>query len=520
MLLYFIVTKTTTHYKMQNNIAPITNNILAAVDLGSNSFHMIVARVSDDGSLQIIDRIKEMVRLGAGLDDENNLMESAQQKALDCLERFGQRLQDITTDNVRVVGTNTLRKAKNSAQFIQLAQEKLGHSIHIISGIEEARLVYLGVSHTVATSNDKKRLVIDIGGGSTETIIGSKFNPILMESLFMGCVSITKKFFSDGSITKKQLKKADIFARQELERISFPFTQLGWSQVIGTSGSIRSIANVIREEQLEEEYKITHTAMQQIKKQLIAAKTIGDLQLKGLSQERHPVFIGGFVVLNAIIKSLHITEITISEGALREGLLYDLIGRINHEDTREITIKRMTERYSIQTEHVKQIAHTANTIYKKISKDWGIFKSKYENILRWASLLHEIGLTIAHAGYHKHGAYLTKNSDMPGFTFQDQQFLAALIYNHRQKYDIQQFEALPFKSIEPAKRIAIILRLAIILHRSRGDVPVSEINFKVSKDSLKIIFPENWLEAHTLTYADLLHEKDLLEKINFTLKLK
>lgn len=495
------------------------NSILAAVDLGSNSFHMIVARVSDDGSLKIIDRIKEMVRLGAGLDDKNTLIESAQQKALACLERFGQRLQGIPADNVRVVGTNTLRKAKNSAHFISLAQKKLGHSIHIISGMEEARLVYLGVSHTVFSNHDKKRLVIDIGGGSTETIIGSKFNPILMESLFMGCVSITKKFFSDGNITKKQLKKADIFARQELERISFPFCKLGWKQVIGTSGSIRSIANVIREEQFEEELKITDAAMQQIKTRLIDAKTIEHLHLKGLSQERHPVFIGGFVVLNAIIKSLNINEIDISDGALREGLLYDLIGRINHEDIRELTIKRMIERYSIQTDHIEQIARTAKTIYKKVSTDWGIAKSKFENILRWASLLHEIGLTIAHAGYHKHGAYITKNADMPGFSFQDQQFLAALIYNHRQKYNVQQFETLPVKNIEPAKKIAIILRLAIILHRSQGNIPIDKINFKVDEDSLEIIFPKNWLEKHTLTYADLQHEKSLLEKVNFHLKL-
>ncbi len=516
MLLYFIVTKTIIHYKMLST----ENNILAAVDLGSNSFHMIVAQISDDGSLQIIDRIKEMVRLGAGLDDENNLIESAQQKALDCLERFGQRLQDVRPENIRVVGTNTLRKAKNSAHFIQLAQKKLGHSIHIISGIEEARLVYLGVSHTLATSTDKKRLVIDIGGGSTETIIGSNFNPILMESLFMGCVSMTKRFFNDGAITKKQFKKADIFARQELERISFPFARLGWKQVIGTSGSIRSIANVIREENLAEDYKITNKAMQQIKKHLIAAKTIDNIKLNGLSQERHPVFIGGFVVLNAIIKSLNITEIEISDGALREGLLYDLIGRKNQEDTREITIKRMMERYSIQTDHVENITVTTNSIYKKTAKDWGITKNKFKNILRWAAMLHETGLTIAHAGYHKHGAYLAKNSDMPGFSIQDQQFLAILIYNHRQKFNLSQFDALPLKSIEPAKKIAIILRIAIILHRSHGEVPITKMIFKAGNNSLKIIFPENWLESHTLTHADLRQEQLLLEKINFKLKLK
>ena len=495
-----------------------TNSMLAAVDLGSNSFHMIVARHSEDGSLQIIDRIKEMVRLGEGLDENNNISELVQQRALDCLERFGQRLQGIETENVRIVGTNTLRKAKNSPHFLINAQQLLGHPIDIISGIEEARLIYLGVSHTIA-SDDKKRLIIDIGGGSTETIIGKKFTPNLMESLFMGCVSMTRRFFADGNITKKQLKEADIYARRELERISFPFLKVGWKQVIGTSGSIRSIAKVVHGEGLAE-HGITLDAMKQLRKQLLEIGNIDDLTLSGLSEERRPVFVGGFVVLNAIVNTLNIKEIQISDGALREGLLYDLLGRKSHEDVREITIQRMAERYSAQIEHANNVAHTALNIYENLSSAWEIKKSKYEQLLRWAALLHEIGLTIAHAGYHKHGAYLANNSDMPGFSYQDQQFLALLIQTHRQKFDLQIFENLPAKAIEPARKLSIILRLSVILRRSRDNVSMPELEFQADQNSLKLIFPEGWLDLNTLINADLNFEKELLAKIDFELNFE
>lgn len=494
------------------------DNMLAAVDLGSNSFHMIVARLSDDGSLQIIDRLKEMVRLGAGLDDKNNLSKGAQQKAFDCLERFGQRLQGIKSENIQIVGTNTLRKAKNSSQFLKDAQQLLGHQIDIISGIEEARIIYLGVSHTIASPDDKKRLVLDIGGGSTETIIGKQFTPILMESLFMGCVSMTQKFFTDGSITKKQLKKANIFARRELERISYPFLKMGWKQVIGTSGSIRSIAKVIQEEGLAEN-NITAKAMDQLGKRLIEIGHIDKLKLSGLSEERRPVFVGGFVVLNAIIESLNIESISVSDGSLREGLLYDLLGRIKHEDVRETTIQRMSERYSVQINHANNVANTAKQLYKQLAKPWNISKQKYENLLRWAALLHEIGLTIAHAGYHKHGAYLARNSDMPGFSFQDQQILATLIQAHRQKFETQHFESLPVKSIVPFVKLAVILRFAIILHRSHEDIALPDLKLKAKDQSLKISFPTDWFETHSLTYADLQYEKELLAKQGFKLEI-
>lgn len=499
----------------ENDIS--SDDTLAAVDLGSNSFHMIVARISDDGGIQVIDKIKEMVRLGAGLDKKKNISEEAQQRALACLERFGQRLHNLNPDNVKIVGTNTLRSAKNSSSFLRKAQKLLGHSIEIISGIEEARLIYLGVSHSLA-DDGKRRLVIDIGGGSTETIIGEKFTPILMESHYMGCVSYSRKFFADGHITKSAFKKAILSAQLELENDSYEFLKTGWDQVVGASGTARSISSVLLAEGLSDG-KVTFEGMKELRKKIINAKHVNSLQLQGLDEDRRPVFVGGFAVMYALFKTLNIEEMEISDGAVREGLIYDLLGRIKHEDVREITVARMLERYSVQAEHAERVAKTALTIYKQIAKDWYIQNNLYKQLLHWSALLHEMGLTIAHAGYHKHGEYLASNSDLPGFSFQEQQLLAALIRSHRQKFPIHIFDILPEEYIAAAMRLAIILRIAVILHRSRADIVLPELVVSVRKDKLELQFPAGWFDDHALTLADLENEVELLKPAGIELIL-
>ena len=494
-----------------------TENMLAAVDLGSNSFHMIVTRISEDGGIQIIDKIKEMVRLGAGLDENKNLSEEAQQRALECLERFGQRLKNLNPDNVKIVGTNTLRSAKNSSAFLSKAQKLLGHSIEIISGIEEARLIYLGVSHSLA-EDGKRRLVIDIGGGSTETIIGEKFTPILMESHYMGCVSYSRRFFADGQITKAAFRNAELAAQLELENDSYAFMQTGWEQVVGASGTARAISAVLLAEGLSDG-KITLEGMKALRKQLIKAGHIDKLELQGLDEDRRPVFVGGFAVMYALFKTLNIIEMEISDGAVREGLIYDLLGRIKHEDVREKTVARMAERYSVQAEHAETVAATALTIYKQVAKDWYIKNKFYKQLLIWSALLHEIGLTIAHASYHKHGEYLALNSDLPGFSFQEQQLLAALIRAHRQKFPIQVFEALPEEYFDAAVRLAIILRIAVILHRSRAKMTIPRMTITASKNKLELTFPTDWFDDHPLTLADLENEIELLDSTGVTLEI-
>ena len=505
---------------LEKNIqnTPDTNQSLAAVDLGSNSFHMIITRLADDGSIQVIDKIKEMVRLGAGLDNTNNLSDEAQTRALDCLQRFGERLREVKASNVRIVGTNTLRIAKNSTQFLARARELLGHNIEIISGIEEARLIYLGVSHSLALTGDQ-RLVVDIGGGSTECIIGQQFSPIKLESLYMGCVNMTRRFFADGKLTKEQFKKANIAASVELEKITYNYKKTGWDQAVGASGSIKSISKVLFEEGITDNYKITLKALKKLEKILINFESIDTLSLKGLDDERKPVFIGGFVVLHALFKALDINEMDVSDGAVREGLIYDILGRIKQEDVRETTVVRFMERFSVDIEHANNVSTTAVNLFNKVKKEWNLDVIKdYENVLRWGALLHETGLTIAHAGYHKHGAYLTQNADMPGFSFQAQQIVAMLIRSHRQKFPVADFNSLPEQHISAARYLAFILRIAVILRRNRESVEVPDVNVFVTHNSMKLQFPEKWFKNHQLSRADLKQEQLHLVDTDFALE--
>ncbi|HKK13082.1 MAG TPA: exopolyphosphatase, partial [Gammaproteobacteria bacterium] len=305
---------------------------IAAVDLGSNSFHMVVAHRAD-GRLQIVDRLREPVRLAAGLDSERRLTADAQSRALGALERFGQRLQDLPDANVRAVGTNTLRRARNGAEFIAAAQQALGQAIETISGVEEARLIYLGVAHSLAEDRGR-RLVVDIGGGSTELIVGEGFEPLQLESLYMGCVGMSRKYFPGGRIDKEGLRAAELAAGLELQPVQGVFRDLGWTAATGASGTIRAVRAVVTEAGWSDS-GITRESLARLRQALLAAGDMGKLKLKGLSDDRRPVFAGGVVILSAIFDALGIEHMTYSDGALREGLLYDLIGRVHDQDIRD-----------------------------------------------------------------------------------------------------------------------------------------------------------------------------------------
>lgn len=501
-------------FKSQNN--GLNESTLAAVDLGSNSFHMIVTRHTD-GKIQIVDRLREMVRLRAGLDDDLNLSDEAQKRALECLQRFAQRLKHIPRRNVRVVGTNTLRTAKNSARFLTAAQEILGHPIQIISGIEEARLIYLGVAYNLA-ENGQRRLVFDIGGGSTEIIIGENFQPILMESLPLGCVSMTQEFFANGKISKKKLAKANMAARLELESCLHLFTKYGWDHAVGASGTVRSIAKIVNAQGWSTD-TIDRNSLAKLRKAILAADHIDNLVLNGLSEDRRPVFLGGFVVLEAVFEALQLDSINVSDGAVREGLIYDLTGKISKHDVREDTVKHLMTKHLAQQEHASNIAATAEKILYAVADSWELQDDYFMALLKWAAQLHEIGLTIAHNDYHNHSAYLANNSDLPGFSMQEQQFLALLIKSHRQKMHLDSFDILPNQFIQPAIRLAIILRLAVILHRSHTVNAIPEIKFLAEKNKLTMIFPQDWLAQRALTFADLQKEMKMLKAVGYQLEI-
>ena len=374
----------------------------AAVDLGSNSFHMLLARMEGE-QLQVLDRLKEMVRLAGGLDEKNRLTEEAQDVAIACLERMGQRLQDVSADQLRVVGTNTLRKAKNSREFLRRAEAAIGHKIEVISGREEARLLYLGVAHSLP--NDQgNRLVVDIGGGSTEVIIGEGFEARLRESLHMGCVSMTREHFADGRITKSAWKSAVTHALLELRPLVGDYRRQGWNIAVGSSGSMRSTATVLEENGWSEQ-GITWSGVKKLKKICLNAGEIDKLSaITGLSEERLPVFIGGVVIIYALFQSFDLEKMDVSLGALREGLIYDLSGRYHHKDIRSRSIDYLAEQFHIDQQQADRVRVLLEKILELSKQSLSLTPDEHD-LLFWAAELHELGLSIAHSQYHKHGAY-------------------------------------------------------------------------------------------------------------------
>jgi len=500
-----------------DNIQHLANSLpekYAAIDLGSNSFHMIVCRYIND-ELLVEDRLREMIRLGAGVDKKQRLTPEIQQRALGCLERFGQRLQDIPSENIRIVGTNTLRSIKKPEPFLISAEKALGHPIEIISGVEEARLVYLGVTHSIDIDK-KRRLVIDIGGGSTELIIGKGFKPEYLQSLYMGCISITQRFFGDGVIKNEAVKRAGIAARRELAPIEAIYRNPGWKSVIGASGSIRAIRNVVRENRWSDE-GITLDSLKYLRDAMLDAGHINRLQLRGLSPERAPVFPGGVLILLAAFKTLGIQQMHVSDGALREGLIHDLLGRTHHRDVRDTAVTNLARRYHVDEIQAQQVARTACTCARQVARAWKLKLRESCRWLEWAAQLHEIGLDIAHSQYHKHGAYIAEHADMSGFSRQEQRILAALIYNHRRKFSGDRFQDLAKYRVDTTRYQAILLRLAVLLHRSRNTGSLPEFILTANTKGMHLQFPTGWLESHQLTHADLEQEKTYLASAGFAL---
>ncbi len=488
---------------------------LAAVDLGSNSFHMVIARLDHD-SLQIVDRLREPVRLAAGLQPDGSLDDASRERALSALDRFGQRLRDLGAEQVRVVGTNTLRKAKNAHGFLHAASERLGHHIDIIPGREEARLIYLGVSHGIAGA-PTRRLVVDIGGGSTECIVGDSFEPVAVHSLYMGCVSYTAQFFRDGKVSRKRMNNAKVAASLELQPVATSLRQHGWERAIGASGTIRSVAEILNQAGWAHG-TITDEGLRKLEQAMVTAGRMDRIDLPGLDPDRRAVFAGGVAILSATFDRLGIEEMWVSPTALREGLIYDMIGRIHDEDPRDRTITMLSNRYSIDQAHAERVCDTAQGLFDQAAQPWGLDSTDAAHALSWAARLHELGLAVNYTGHHKHGAYLVASSDLPGFSRDEQQLVAALIRGHRRKLEEPYFDALPEELKQHAKRLTVLLRLSVLLNRHRDPEPVPIPKLKVAGDKLQLTFDDDWLDAHPLVRADLEREQKLLKPVGFRLE--
>ncbi len=488
--------------------------IVAAVDLGSNSFHLTLAKVQHN-NLNIIGRLKEKVRLAEGLDEHNYLDQASQLRGLKCLQQFKQRLHDLPATQVKAVGTFTLRKAKNAREFLLKAQEVLGYPIEVISGKEEARLIYEGVAHFQISH--QKQLVIDIGGGSTEFAIGEAFEPVLTDSLQMGCVSYTQRFFSDQQLTKKNFRQAIIAARLELLSIQDLYLREGWSIATGTSGTIESILAICQKINNNHQ-AVTYECLKRLKHQLIEMQHFENLDLEGLPENRREILPAGLAILIAAFKTLKLESMQISPAALREGILFELSGIEKVFDIRERAIKGLLNRYHVDLDQARRVNQTALLLWEKVSHQWDIKSDYLRQMLSWAARCHEIGLCINFSKQQKHGQYLLTNSDINGFSVPQQQILALIVRSFRRKFPLHHFDIIDDEKLKiQLIRLARILRLAVILNHRRRDIEVPKFEVKVEGQTMHLSFKTGYLQRHSLLQADLEQEHVYLMKVGMQL---
>ncbi len=485
-------------------------SILAAVDLGSNSFRLQIARVEGD-QLYMLDGLREPVRLAAGLSADKYLDTEAQQRALAALGRFAERLRDLPREAVRAVGTNSLRVAKNAADFIPQAEHTLGFPIEVIAGHEEARLIYLGVAHGLPQSKDN-RLVLDIGGGSTECIIGNGLTPLKLESLFMGCVSFSIRFFPDGKITKQNLKQAELAARVELQTIVADY-QGQWQHALGSSGTVKTVAEIL---ELNGYSKggITREALDRLRAHLLDAGDVQKLNLQGLRPDRIATLAGGFAILYAAFCELDIARMDPALGALREGVLYDLLGRFHDNDMRDVTVRQFMQRYSVDAKQAGRVAKLAQIFAQQFFGDEGSEDALH--LLNWAASLHEIGISVAHSGYHKHTAYILANADMPGFSRKEQARLSLLAL--AQRGNLNKLQGLLKKTEDCV--LAMSLRLAVLFFRNRSDSSLPDLHGRYSGNKFHLSIDHDWLAQNPLTETELLNEVKQWKTLGLSLQIE
>jgi exopolyphosphatase/guanosine-5'-triphosphate,3'-diphosphate pyrophosphatase len=485
----------------------------AAVDLGSNSFHLLVAR-REHGELRVLDRIKEMVRIGGGLDKHGNLDPETSARALECLARFGQRLRGIPASSIRAVGTQTFRRLRKANAFLMVAETALGCPVEIIGGREEARLIYLGVSQGVSGHEDR-RLVIDIGGGSTELVIGEGLRPLELESLQFGCVSFTQWYFGNGKLSRKRWARALRGALAEMQELQVRYRKTGWETAIGSSGTIRAVASICHAQGWCER-NITRPALERLQDALLEFDRIEAIDLPGLSERRKAVIAGGAVILSACFQALDVDELVISPYALREGVLHDLLGRLENRDPRDKTVQAFRLRYGIDPTQAERVRSTAFAAFDQLAPALEL-GAGHRRMLGWAADLHETGLSISHSQYQQHSGYLVEQSDMAGFSRQEQLFLAALVRHHRRAIPRDYAASLPPRLYEPLRNLLFMLRFSWILCRTRDAeaVPAFKLEFEDSRIGAKL--EPAWVGTHPLTLNDLEQEKVQLKKLRLKL---
>jgi exopolyphosphatase/guanosine-5'-triphosphate,3'-diphosphate pyrophosphatase len=489
---------------------------LAAVDLGSNSFHLQIGRVVE-GQIYPLDSVREVVRLGAGLTAEKRIDRATQAKALEALAKFAERLRGFRRNAVRAVGTNALRVAKNSPQFLREARQVLGFPIEVISGREEARLIYLGVAHALTVSS-QKRLVVDVGGGSTEFIIGTGLEPRLTESLYMGCVSYSLRFFPDGKVDKSRMKAAETAARQELAGLVHTYREEGWQEAVGSSGTARSLENLLRENGFAAE-GLTREGLERLRSMLIKAEKADPQRIPGLRPNRAPVLPGGLAIMGAVFDELGLTSMKVSDGALRHGVLYDLLGRVERRDMRQVTVNQFMRRYHIDFAQAERVRALALTIYDALVPGADREDDADRTMLDWAARLAEAGLSIEHAQYHKHSAYVLANADMPGFSRMEQARLARIVLAHRGKLSKVQDAGPHGSDLGADWKLVFALRTAALILRPRTDLRLPFLRVAADEGGFAIDLPQSWLDENPLSAAALETEADQWKAVGMRLNV-
>lgn len=494
---------------------PRDDSLLAAIDMGSNSFHLIIAR-PDHGEIRPVETLAERVQLGAGL-VKSRLSRDAIERGLDCLARFQQVISSMGPARIRVVGTNALRQAKNRRAFTEPAEQILGVPVDVVYGREEARLIYLGVAHTLA-DDGHSRLVVDIGGGSTEFIIGQRFEPQSLESLQLGCVSYRNAYFADGKLSKKNFAAAYDDAMLEVSHIKRRFNSRNWQECVGASGTLQVIEGLIQHHGWRDS-GIDRKSLDQLRQRLLGFGHVDAIDLPGLSDKRRSVITAGVAIAKAIFDVLDVDVMRTSSGALREGVIYDLMGRLSHEDVRERSIRAMIGRYGADAAVADMVGRRVRYLAHAVAKSWG-FDDDDIAYLGWAGRCHEIGVAISQKHYHRHSAYLLRYSDMPGFSQRDQETMATLVYGCRGKIRSALFHEVSDRDRSKIQRMLALLRLAVLFKHVEVLEALPEFAVKVKNNQLSITFPEGWREAHPLTSREIHESRSALRKLGVELRLK
>ena len=490
--------------------------LVAAVDLGSNSFHLLIGRVVESPlGFQVypLDSLKEVVRLAAGLGEDKRLDAASQTRAILALQRFGERLRSFSPDRVRVVATNTMRIARNSQDFLRTAEAALGFPIEVIAGQEEARLIFKGVSHSLP-HDERRRLIIDIGGGSTEFIIGVNYQPIVMESVYVGCVKFSRDFFPGGDITRSGFKEAIFAAREEIQVIRKAFREVGWDDAIGSSGTAKAISEVLTMNGMTQQ-GITQDGLEKLRTLLVRAGRAEDSGLAGLRQDRIPVFAGGVAIMSAIFDELEISCMNYGEGALRLGVLYDLIGRTQNEDMRKISVEQAMRRYSVDSEQSRRISALAVSLWQSVEVGTDEERQQMSDVLLWAACLHEIGQSISHNSFHKHSAYIVSNADLPGFSKQEQKIISILVLGQLGKLAKVQAEA----GSDALWAALLCFRISCLVYRNRAEMDVPQVMLERIARGYRLSLDAQWLAMHPLTEYGLQEERSEWSKVGIDLQL-